>query len=243
MSVELTHPDALVVSIDWPNNHRQIQAILFTSATIYLWNSLQFIYSGFQTGEGARLPQRGFDLCQHTVLKIDCDHKGRLDIFLRSQTKDRFTRVWFPVTLVTLFSTLVPQISRSSTLLLFIWELFTLLHKNKNMLSSKLYYRKHYRVNIYRFCHTIVKYFEGLPYLISPQNNRSTYFRWSPDLVVKTLLLEGWSFYGFIWLNSTLRKDKTCRHSLALPTLRRAVRVGWLICRVIGVLLSWGFII
>lgn len=99
MSIELTHPDALVVSIDWPNNHRQIQAILFTSATIYLWNSLQFIYSGFQTGEGARLPQRGFDLCQHTVLKIDRDHKERLDIFHRSQTKDRFTRGWFPVTL------------------------------------------------------------------------------------------------------------------------------------------------
>lgn len=124
MSVESTHPDALVVSADWPNNHRQIQAILFTSATIYLWNSLQFIYSGFQTGEGVRLPQRGFDLCQHTVLKIECDHKERLDIFHRSQTKDRFTRVWFPVTLVTLFSILVPQIWRSSTLLLFIWELF-----------------------------------------------------------------------------------------------------------------------
>lgn len=140
MSVELTHPDALVVSIDWPNNHHQIQAILFTSATIYLWNSLQFIYSGFQTGEGVRLPQRGFDLCQHTVLKIDCDHKERLDIFHRSQTKDRFTRVWFPVTLVTLFSILVPYICRSSTLLMFIWELFTLFHKNKNMLSriSKL---------------------------------------------------------------------------------------------------------
>lgn len=140
MSVEWTHPDALVVSIDWPNNHRQIQAILFTSATIYLWNSLQFIYSGFQTGEGVRLPQRGFDLCQPTVLKIDRDHKERLDIFDRSQTKDRFTRVWFPVTLVTLFSILVPQICISSTLLLFIWEPFTLFHKNKNMFSriSKL---------------------------------------------------------------------------------------------------------
>lgn len=137
-SEELTHPDVLVVSDGRPNNHRQIQAILFTSATIYLWNSLRFIYSAFQTGWGVRLPQRGFDLFQLTVLKIDRDHEERLDIFHRRQTKDRFTRVRFPVTLVTSFSILIPQISRSSTLLLLIWELFIPFHENLYVEISKL---------------------------------------------------------------------------------------------------------